>query len=254
MTVVSRVSRSKGLRLLRPRVSFVLNGVRADVDEEDAGRVAFEDCSPMRRFPQWERKRHYSGHYWSQTVRRHLPFESLFERAAMMLLDREPGVVGLSAQPMTIVWPEQCEVDSHTPDIFVRYSNGDGEVVDARPRARRDEAFEATVAATGRVCAVAGLRYSVVDDIPADMSANLDFLCCFRHAAFAANAEWASQLHPHLPMSLFDAAYRLGGEPDGFGQVFSLLWHGALATDLRAPLNVRSVVEIGRENRECHGG
>lgn len=44
------------------RVEFELDGVRLERDASDVFAVPFERCTPVRSFPSWPHKRHYSGH------------------------------------------------------------------------------------------------------------------------------------------------------------------------------------------------
>jgi len=50
---------------------------RLEVDASDASEVAFEYAAPVRSFPAWPRKRHYSGLLWLARLHRHIEFESL---------------------------------------------------------------------------------------------------------------------------------------------------------------------------------
>ena len=68
----------------RCRIEFVLRSHHRRLDGVDAWDVPFELADPVRGFPSWRGKRYYSGHFWLNVLRRHIAFESLFERAFLM--------------------------------------------------------------------------------------------------------------------------------------------------------------------------
>ena len=66
--------------------------------------VEFEIVDRVRVPASWKHKRNYEGYYWAATTGGHVWFESLYERAALMRIDRDRDVVGIAAQPMWIHW------------------------------------------------------------------------------------------------------------------------------------------------------
>lgn len=98
----------------------------------------FENALPIREFFAWPGKRNYEGLWWSSTMKRHTGFESLLERQYLLSADHDPDVVGVSSQPLAILWPKGTQdaegrrLRDHVPDFFVRLSNGDGRLVDVR--------------------------------------------------------------------------------------------------------------------------
>ena len=97
--------------------------------------------------------------------RGHVGFESLYERTALMMLDREPSVVAIFSQPMWIFWPGRPSPRSHAPDFFIRHSNGDGEIVDMGPHDRIDDVTIQGFEATRRLCDQEGFHYLVMSDL-----------------------------------------------------------------------------------------
>lgn len=115
--------------------------------------VRFEDTQPVREFFSWPGKRNYEGHYWSSTVRRHVVFESLLEKQALLAYDYRADVVALAAQPFALLWPRGTSGHkSHVPDLFVRLGNRDGCVVDVRPADRITEKTAAQFEKTRALC------------------------------------------------------------------------------------------------------
>jgi hypothetical protein len=71
----------------------------------DCVTARFEEAAPVRPF-RWSRsERHFSGWYWAATTRQHIGFESWLERDRLVLMDADPGVVGIASQPFWLHWP-----------------------------------------------------------------------------------------------------------------------------------------------------
>ena len=105
------------------RIKYELRGVRIEVDAIDVDDVPFESCDPVREFPAWPGKRHYSGALWMERSGQQVPFESLAERTCLIELDRTPGVAFVSSQPMWIQWGGE-QPGEHVPDYFVSFDKG----------------------------------------------------------------------------------------------------------------------------------
>lgn len=174
------------------RVEFELDGVRFERDASDVAAVPFERCTPVRSFPSWPQKRHYSGHQWMQRLGIHVPFESLAERSCLIELDRsvrrrEPADVALVGA-------------RHVPDFFVRLSGGPGLVVDVRPHERIDVRAREQFDRTARMCTALGLRYSVYSPVSPVREANLRFLMRYRDPVWH---------HPRAVLALPPGEHRL---------------------------------------------
>lgn len=81
-------------------------------------------------------------------------FESLYERAALMRLDRDRRVVGLAAQPMWVHW--SGGLGKHAPDFFVRYRGGGAAIVDVKPARQIDEHDAEVFGRTAELCEQGG--------------------------------------------------------------------------------------------------
>ena len=137
---------------------------------------------PVREF-RWARgQRHLPGLWWSATTGSHVGYESWLERDHVMLLDFDPQVAAIAAQPFWLRWRDDAgRSRRHAPDLFARMADGSGVVIDVRPDDRieqRDaEAFEATRSA----CGLAGWgfrRMGVPDPV---LVANVAWLARYRH-------------------------------------------------------------------------
>ena len=245
----SRVVQRAGIRAATPQVAFLLDGEQRQVGFREALAVSFEQCSPVRQFPSWRGKRNYSGSYWSSTNKGHVGFESLYERTALMMMDREPSVTRISSQPMWIFWPDGSTPRSHAPDFFLRHSNGDGEIIDVRPHARIDDAAARSFEATQQLCDQVGFAYRVISDLDTILDQNLRFLSRYR------DQEW--ELPPPqveilsscriLEMSIRALTAMLSAknqESRAPGWVYSLLWSARIQVDLRRPLSQDALVQL----------
>ncbi|MFC8075189.1 hypothetical protein ACFUN8_06585 [Streptomyces sp. NPDC057307] len=69
-------------------------------------------------------------------------FESWLERDRLILLDRDPEVVGVASQPFWLHWHDGQRPRRHAPDYFVRLADGRARVVDVRAGDRcRDQDY-----------------------------------------------------------------------------------------------------------------
>jgi hypothetical protein len=74
-----------------------------------------------------------------------------------MLMDFDPDVRAVSAQPFWLRWRDGGgRSRRHAPDFFARKADGTGVVVDVRPDDRIPERDAETFAVTASACEVAG--------------------------------------------------------------------------------------------------
>lgn len=220
------------------RVEFELDGVRNERDGLDVAAVPFERCSPVRSFPSWPHKRHYSGHQWMQRLGMHVPFESLTERSSLLELDRLSTVLGVASQPMWITWPRTGQ--RHAPDFFARLVNGTGLVIDVRPTERIDDRAREQFDRTARFCSSVGLRYGVYSPTTPTRDANLRFLMRYRDPRWLDPR--SAQLLPLGDHRLSDCVEMLGALELPLAACYALLWTGDLSMDLDQPLTMKTPV------------
>ena len=144
------------------QLEYVLGGVDQRRDSADVLEVAFESVDRVRTPKSWKHKKNYTGEYWAATTGGHVWFESLYERVALMQLDRDPQVAAISSQPMWIYWSGTAR--RHAPDFFVRFRDGSAAVMDVKPLALIEpddiEAFDWT----SILCKELGWDYFVASD------------------------------------------------------------------------------------------
>jgi len=154
--------RAVGVAALPSGVTVVhvpAGGGRAAVRLPEAGAVPFELSGPARRIPGYRGQRNLPGWWWSSSTRGHVVYESWLERHNLMEFDRLPQVVGISGQPFAVSWTGDLRRERHIPDLFVRFADGGGVVVDCRPVARADENFYRVAAISRAICEEVGWEY-----------------------------------------------------------------------------------------------
>lgn len=99
--------------------------VTASIDELAA-------AAPWRTFRWYSGQRHYSGTYWSATMRDHVIYESRLELARLLFADFDPSVRRVVAQPFLLKAEVDGAVRKHIPDYLLVTDEGPV-VVDVKP-------------------------------------------------------------------------------------------------------------------------
>jgi hypothetical protein len=206
----------------------------------DSARLA--KAVPWRTFRWYKGQRHYSGTYWSATMRDHVVYESRLELSRLIFADFDRAVQRILAQPFLLKAAVDGRIRKHIPDYFLVTDHGPV-IVDVKPEhLLAKPAVAYTFAWTRRLVEARGWQYEVWSGAPTAELENLRFLAGYRRA-------W-----------LFDAALLdqvRGADVDGrtFGEVvrglddcdpavaratvLHLLWLGELKADLSTPLSDR---------------
>jgi len=208
----------------------------------------FETATPVRAFRWAKGQRNFPGLWWSATSGQHVGYESWLERDHLMLLDFDPDVVGVAAQPFWLHWHDGHRERRHVPDFFVRQgSGGAGVVVDVRAddriRPKDAEAFDTTA----RACAQAGWVYRRVGVPDPVLVANVRWLSRYRHPRCDARQDVAGRLLEVFaqPMPLAAGVAAVGDRLAVLPVLFHLMWRQLLGADLLAgPLCSVTVVGV----------
>jgi hypothetical protein len=206
--------------------------------------VPFEHAVPVRAFASYRGQKSFSGWWWAATTGLHVGYESWLERDHLMLLDFDPDVVGVAAQPFWLHWREGHRERRHAPDYFVRLGDGSAAVIDVRPDDRIAPKDAEAFAATARACAQAGWCYRRVGAIDPVLAANVRWLSGYRHAR-CHRADLAERLRADFAAGAgLLAGARAAGDPIVVLPVlFHLLWSQELLADRSAvPLGPDTVV------------
>lgn len=203
----------------------------------EAAEVPFELSRPARRIPGFRGQRNLPGWWWSATTRGHVVYESWLERHHLVVFDRSPEVIGISGQPFVLSWTGGVRRERHIPDLFVRFADGGGLVVDCRPVDRADEKFHRVAALTMAVCVEVGWEYRLAGEPDAVLAANLTWLAGYRRP-YVADEQTAGLLLEATvdPVPLLPTAAAVGDPMRVLPVLFHLLWAGRLVCDLSRPL------------------
>lgn len=215
--------------------------------------VPLEQAHAMRQFYSWKGKRNLEGHWFVETTQSHVQFESRLESRFLVWADWEPDVIGVSSQPLAILWPRGGSRKSHVPDYFIREANGAGTVIDVRPldRVEKDrDQFEAT----RDLCREVGWGYRVWTGLDRFEMDGIAFVSGYRFARCAPSPEVREALLEVYgsPIPL-EEGLRWVGHRAGVEQnvvltgLYHLVWAHELAMDMSAPLSLRTLV--GRSQR-----
>jgi hypothetical protein len=201
---------------------------------------------PVREF-RWTRGQgHLPGLWWSVTTGSHVGYESWLERDHVMLLDFDPLVVSIAAQPFWLRWRDGGgRSRRHAPDLFARMADGSGVVIDVRPDDRigqRDaEAFEAT----GSACELAGWGFRRVGVPDPVLAANVAWLARYRHPRCGSPGLACLLMKIFAaPVPLMSGAVAAGDPMAVLPVLFHLMWKHALVADLAVRLTAETLVGV----------
>jgi hypothetical protein len=209
--------------------------------------VRFEEAAPVRPFRWSKGQKSFAGLRWSATTGAHVGYESWLERDHAMLLDFDPQVVGLAAQPFQLFWRDGRRERRHTPDYFARLADGTGVVVDVRPDDRIEPADAEAFAVTAQACARMGWLFRRVGVPDPVFTANVRWLAGYRHPRCGRPAVAERLVEAFAqPTALFDGAEAVGPPVVVLPVLYHLMWRQVLVADLAgAPLAPTSPVRRG---------
>lgn len=200
-------------------------------------------------------RRSCTGWYQSIKTGHGLPYESLLERDALLLLDVDPDVAHFTVQPETFVWTEAGRQRRYTPDI--RLETEDGKVVYRQvklaTRLASDPTLGGRLSAIETECAARGGRHELWLDTDIRRQPRLSNARRLRAAVAVLaheNLHVIRTIITHLPFpsSLGVAAEALGGRAH-VNIVLGLVAIGELAADLERSLDDDAVLMPGRKVR-----
>ncbi|MFD0355030.1 TnsA-like heteromeric transposase endonuclease subunit [Streptomyces sp. NPDC127110] len=215
-----------------------------------AASVRFEELAPVAAFPVIPGKRWAPGWWWSATTGRHVVLGSAAMRSQLMLLDRDPGVVGLAGRPLRLVWRDgQGRVRSWVPQLFVRYTDGTALLADC-PSVPGGGGERARLAAryVGAACAEVGWVYRRLEPLDPVVEANVRWLAGYRHPRNAGGPQRMAAVQEAFrnPRPLTEGVRAVGDPMAIWPAVFHALWSGRLTVPLSRPLHERVVAGPGR--------
>jgi hypothetical protein len=197
---------------------------------------------PWRTFRWYKGQRHYSGTYWSATMRDHVIYESRLELARLIFADFDQSVHRILAQPFLLKAKVDGRVRKHVPDYFLATDHGPV-VVDVKPEYLLAKPIVASSFAwTRRLVEARGWRYEVWSGAPSAETENLRFLAGYRRP-WLFDADLLDEIRSTEPVgrTFGELARGLGARDPALTRaaVLHLLWRGELKTDLSTPLSDR---------------
>ncbi|OUC93855.1 hypothetical protein CA983_35825 [Streptomyces swartbergensis] len=222
--------------------------------DQAAMSVRFEDLAPVSAFPVVPGRRWGPGWWWSATTGRHVVHGSAAMRIQLMVLDRDPEVIGLSARPVRLLWRHtDGRVRSWVPQLFARYADGTGLLADcpSSPTSGGDRAQQAR-GALEAACTRVGWSYRRLEPPPAVVAANLRWLAGYRHPRYQGPPGLQAALAEAFaaPRPLADGVAAVGDSLQVLPAAYHALWYGHLTTPLDEPLHERVLICTDAERGE----
>lgn len=228
------------------------NGASHLVDDEEAARVMFEDCPPVRTPASYPGQWHTPGRYWSSTAGNLLAYESFLECQWLTLLDHDRSIIALNTQTLELRGRDSGGTWRHVPDIFVRRIDGSVQLVDVKhPSHHTDPDVTTQTRRTEHACRRLGWAYRMVGTPPRQFLANVAWLAGYRRPLRAATTYRAQLLEAAVqPVTLGELAEHSGAPELTRPVIFHLLWWHQLRCDLEtAPLNDRTLIHTSEEDQ-----
>ncbi|MEU1056852.1 TnsA-like heteromeric transposase endonuclease subunit [Streptomyces sp. NPDC005876] len=214
---------------------------------EAAVAVRFEQLAPVAAFPVVPGRRWGPGWWWSATTGRHVMHGSQAMCMQLMILDRDPQVVSLSARPVRLIWrdPDSRRTLTWVPQLFARYADGRALLADC-PATTAPAAGQAerAAAALEAACAAVGFTYRRLAPPGKVVAANVRWLAGYRHPRHrdAGGLEQAVLEAFAAERPLMAGAAAAGGVLTALPVLYHALWSGRLAADLTRPLGEHTLV------------
>ncbi|GAA1150805.1 hypothetical protein F4556_004533 [Kitasatospora gansuensis] len=207
------------------------------VPAADATTVPFEDCLPARDLPSYPGIRHTPGSYWAACCDAVLDYESYLESKWMRLLDFDHQVKALSAQPFLFEGADRSGKWRHTPDLFVRRTDGSALLLDVKnPLRIQTPRVLHQARRTASACELMGWDYQMVGEPDPQLWATVEWLGGYRRPLNAT----ADLIGPLLDLATdpvpIGALVSFLDPELARPVVYHLMWHHRLRFDLTRPL------------------
>lgn len=206
---------------------------------------SLDSAAPWRTFRWRKGQKHYSGTYWSATMRDHVIYESRLELARLLFADFDPSVQRIVAQPFLLKAVLDGKVRKHIPDYLLVTEQGPV-VVDVKPLHRLsmpEVAF--TFGWTRRAVEEKGWKYDVWSEPPTAELENIRFLAGYRRDWLFSSDILDALRDAELDGIALGSATRClpdRPEPQVRAALYHLLWSHHLKVDLGRPLDTSSVL------------
>ncbi|WP_078655755.1 TnsA-like heteromeric transposase endonuclease subunit [Streptomyces fulvoviolaceus] len=205
-----------------------------------------EFSTPWRTFRWYYGQKHYSGFYWSSTMRSHVIYESRLELTRLIYADFTRDGRAIFAQPFLITAEIDGTLRRHVPDFLILRDGMVPLVVDVKPRhllTRPKIAF--SLGWARKVMESCGWEFQAWCEPPEEEMANLRFLAGYRRD-WLFEAEMLEEMRGHdlHGATLGEAFHAFPRWPDELvrAAVLHLLWNQDLSTNLSEILSEQHVL------------
>lgn len=211
-----------------------------------ATRAMAGEISPVRLPAFYKGQIGLPGYFWMSCLDALFMYESRLEMAILLQLDFNHAVAHVVPQPFVLHYVHNSRPYRHTPDFFVRYDNGVGEVVNVKPRKytgtnRNVRTFNACQSAATEM----GFAYTTRSELDPVLFANLWWLSGYRRRPPQIDAYSAFLIDCAVDSMTIGEIAEIADLPALMRPVlFYLIWHGPLCVDLYQRMNEKTVVTI----------
>ncbi|MBD0742924.1 hypothetical protein BG418_01005 [Streptomyces sp. CBMA152] len=219
--------------------------------------VAFEELDPVSAFPVVPGRRWGPGLWWSATCGRHVASGSNAMRVQLMVLDRDPQVIGIAGRPVRLLWRDgRGRERSWVPQLFARYADGTGMLADCPSHAEAGgQRALAAAAVMTQACTQAGFVYRRLEPLDEVVEANVKWLAGYRHPRNRGRAGLLEAVVDVFaqPRPLIKGVAEVGDPIEVLPVAFHALWSGRLVALLEMPLHGHAVVRAEGGSRPDAG-
>ena len=219
--------------------------------------------APVREAPAYKGQRHLPGRYWFSTTEEHVIYESRMEMKSLLILDFQPNVLDVVAQPFAIIFPPGVcgkKAKLHIPDYLVYCREGSNRLLDVKPLEYTVKSANRIVFdATRRACEEIGWDYEVLSEQDPVLLANVEWLAGFRrqpalHESIGPAAMKAvralSELRFGELLRILDKQFHKALVRP---VVLHLMWRQELSADLSVPLSEETPLYVEKRKEMAYG-
>lgn len=219
-----------------------------------AGELRLMEYPAVRGSPVWRGRLLAPGWWWSATTGRLIGYGSAAMRDAVMLLDRDPQVVGIACRPVEFLWEEHGRLVTHAPDLAVALAGGTLHLVDCPGRGGPSMRLADRARVVEACAQEAGWEHRFAVAADPVVTANARWRSGYRHprCSVGISAARLRRAFP-VPTALGTGTLRLGDPIATLPAVYHQLWHSLLTMDWNRPLNEETLLTASPTGRRLGG-
>lgn len=209
-------------------------------------RAMADEISPVRLPAFYKGQISLPGFFWMSRLNALVMYESRLEMVILLQLDFNHTIAHVVPQPFVLHYVNNSRLYRHTPDFFVRYNNGAGEVVNVKPKKytgtdRNVRAFSACQSAASEM----GFAYTTRSELDSVLLANLWWLSGYRRRPRQIGTYSDFLLDCALDAMTIGEIVKKAALPALMRPVlFYMIWNGPLSIDLYQRMNEKTVVTL----------